>query len=813
MRNKAIVFILTLFIMVPSFIAVQGTVYATTSGDFGYSIINNDTAAEITTYNGTGGAVSIPATIDGYSVVSIGSFAFYGKSTITEIVIPHGVTEIGYAAFYGCSALSSVTIPEGVTVIGNGAFNGCNSLSSVILPDSLVTIEGYAFYSSDLKSVIVPGNVTSIGVSVFQDCYNLTSATISNGLTNIGSGEFANCFNLTSVSIPISVTSIGDGAFYDCTSLKSMDISDNVTTIGNCVFQGCNGLSSLRLGSGLTTIGYAAFYGCSSLTSIIVPDNVTSMGYGAFYNCTALASVKIGSSVANIGALTFYDCTSLTNVEIPDSVSSIGYGTFYECASLTSVVVGSGVTNIGRSAFGNCSALVLITFRSNAPSLASDWIADYNVSLVVRYYNGASGFTTPLWEGIPTETVGSTLAAPQNIKAVPGPDSVTISWSALSGNGSQGIDYYIIYQDGVDVMHVASGTTYNVSGLANGGMYIFQVAAHDVAGPGLNSTSVSAGPAYKPMNVTITSPVQNSFINSEDVNVNWTIGDSTSVVAYFDISLDGVAKAKLSSNVMNYSLDGLIEGKHTVSIRAIDYQGNSATQEVTFTVDTTAPTIELKKPDGNEVSTRTAISVTFSEAMDKNATDIVLVGVPGSTIWNGSTATFVPASTLLGNTSFTVHLVGADMAGNAITETWTFTTADVGTISGTVTDADGSPVLNATVTLTTSSIQAGTDIVSTSVYPAERTVKTDDNGNYAFYDVASGNYKLTVTKDGYGTTISNVSLTSGGIASGGTTVSAVIYAQNSSHDINQGIEIVAIAAVAAVILLATFVVYKKRKKN
>ena len=315
------------------------------------------------------------------------------------------------------------------------------------------------------------------------------------------------------------------------------------------------------------------------------------------------------------------------------------------------------------------------------------------------------------------------------------------------------------------------------------------------------------------MSVTITSPVQSSFINSENVNVNWTIGGNTTAVAYFDISLDGVVQARLSSNVMNYSLDGLIEGKHTVSIRAVDYQGNSASQEVNFTVDTTAPTIELRNPDGNEVSTRTAISVTFSEAMDKNATDIVLVGVTGSTIWNGSTAIFVPASTLLGNTSFTVHVVGADIAGNAITETWTFTTADIGTISGTVTDADGRPVLNATVTLTITSTQAGTDAVSASVSPVERTAKTDINGNYAFYDVASGNYWLTVTKDGYSTTTSNVSLTSDGIASGGTTVSAVIYAQSPSHDINQAIEIAAVAAVVAVILLATFMVYKKRKKN
>ena len=92
-------------------------------------------------------------------------------------------------------------------------------------------------------------------------------------------------------------------------------------------------------------------------------------------------------------------------------------------------------------------------------------------ALVVRYYRWCQRFYEPRGKAFHTEVVGSTLAAPQNIAAMPGLDSVTISWSALSGNGSEGIDYYIIYRDGVDVAHVASGTTFNVSGLANGGVH------------------------------------------------------------------------------------------------------------------------------------------------------------------------------------------------------------------------------------------------------------------------------------------------------------------------------------------------------
>ena len=37
-------------------------------------------------------------------------------------VIPDGVTSIGDWAFYGCTSLSEIKLPDGVTSIGNGAF-------------------------------------------------------------------------------------------------------------------------------------------------------------------------------------------------------------------------------------------------------------------------------------------------------------------------------------------------------------------------------------------------------------------------------------------------------------------------------------------------------------------------------------------------------------------------------------------------------------------------------------------------------------------------------------------------------------------
>ena len=65
------------------------------------------------------------------SVTSIGSYAFYGYTSLTSVTIPDSVKSIGASAFYNCTSISSVTIPDSVKSIGNSAFYWCTSLTSV----------------------------------------------------------------------------------------------------------------------------------------------------------------------------------------------------------------------------------------------------------------------------------------------------------------------------------------------------------------------------------------------------------------------------------------------------------------------------------------------------------------------------------------------------------------------------------------------------------------------------------------------------------------------------------------------------------
>ena len=77
------------------------------------------------------GALTIPATIEGKTVTSIGFAAIAECRSLTSVTIGAGVTSIGDRAFHSCTSLTSITIPDSVTSIGDLAFYKCSSLTAV----------------------------------------------------------------------------------------------------------------------------------------------------------------------------------------------------------------------------------------------------------------------------------------------------------------------------------------------------------------------------------------------------------------------------------------------------------------------------------------------------------------------------------------------------------------------------------------------------------------------------------------------------------------------------------------------------------
>ena len=109
--SKSVAWILS-FIMIFSVFVLSAGVIAGTSftvsaeiyRDFEYYYEGD--SITINGYNGIGGEITIPSTINGKSVTSIGGSAFEGCTGLTSITIPNSVTSIGRYAFYGCTGLT-----------------------------------------------------------------------------------------------------------------------------------------------------------------------------------------------------------------------------------------------------------------------------------------------------------------------------------------------------------------------------------------------------------------------------------------------------------------------------------------------------------------------------------------------------------------------------------------------------------------------------------------------------------------------------------------------------------------------------------
>ena len=250
---------------------------------FNYTVDSNSKVT-ITGYTGSSESITIPAKINGNVVVGIGTGAFRGKTTITEVKIEAALTSMGNYAFGYCSGLKSVTINSGTTVLGYYAFGECSSLERVTLPGTLTTIGSYAFYrcSKLTQNITIPDSVTEIGSYAFESS-GISSIKFGSKVQKIGASAFALCGNIVNVTLPDSVTSIGQGAFGTCGKLETVKIGNNVSEMGNYAFGYNDSLKEVYIAEGTTVIGkYAfAYIGSaykSNLSKVTIPASVIKIG-------------------------------------------------------------------------------------------------------------------------------------------------------------------------------------------------------------------------------------------------------------------------------------------------------------------------------------------------------------------------------------------------------------------------------------------------------------------------------------------------------------------------------------------------------
>ena len=154
--------------------------------------------------------ITIPTTLDKYTVTGIGKWAF-DRCGLHTLTIEGPIESMGLAAFYECTKLETISFGENIKTIGEQAFQGCSSLTKVTIPDSVTSIGEEAFYEcTKLETISFGENIETIGRWAFTGCSALTNVTIPKNVTTIESGTFKKCSKLEYIILPAGLTSFKD---------------------------------------------------------------------------------------------------------------------------------------------------------------------------------------------------------------------------------------------------------------------------------------------------------------------------------------------------------------------------------------------------------------------------------------------------------------------------------------------------------------------------------------------------------------------------------------------------------------------------
>lgn len=311
--------------------------------------------------------------------------------------------------------------------IGQYAFYGLSSVTNVKLPTTLTGINDYAFYGFTSPFALNLSSATNIGKYAFYGCTGVTTINLPVA-TTIGEYAFYGCTGADSINIPVA-TSIGDNAFENCTGAKKITVGATSVNYGNEVFKNCSGCQELYLGA----IGFKqnsnAMNGMGSASGfkVTLGKAITSINgtlQTSYIGTTKPISLVLeaGSKLSSIGTSAFEGNALLISVDLNNRAEELALSdkAFYKCTSIKSFSTNTGSLSIGKLSLADLKKCENFQLNSKSTDIASS-IETYSLVLTNP---------TSAWSATATEKISG-------IKI--NPTVYWTSWSAyysVNGSGS-----------------------------------------------------------------------------------------------------------------------------------------------------------------------------------------------------------------------------------------------------------------------------------------------------------------------------------------------------------------------------------------
>jgi len=350
-------------------------------------VFNPDTNT-ITDYNytteGCPSDVTIPSTIGGVAVTTIGTSAFENNN-LTCITFPSSVTTIGGSAFRN-NNITSLIIPSSVTSVGGFAFSG-NVFTKGVIWNANISSVGNAVYGPFEKSYVefitFGQNVTKIPSKLFQSAnLGFTHYVVPNNITIIGSSAFSNTI-LANVTFHNNVNAIGDSAFRNL-NLTSLTIPSSVTSVGGFAFSDNEFTDGVVWNANISSSGNAAFgpFEKTYVKSITFGPNVTKIPSKMFKSATlGTTDYSVPNHIASIGSDAFAS-SGLIGLTIPESVTSVGGFAFSGNVFTKGVIWNANISSVGNAVYGpfENSYVEFITFGQNVSIISGKLLKSANLN-------------------------------------------------------------------------------------------------------------------------------------------------------------------------------------------------------------------------------------------------------------------------------------------------------------------------------------------------------------------------------------------------------------------------------------------------